>query len=85
MVLVILILLFTFGIMTGKQLFNKLTVRDFTNSEADEYAQLLLTIEASIGDDILPLLEQADAQGKKLDVKDIDALHEIITSSVFLV
>jgi len=69
--------------MTGKQLFSDLTERDFSGSAADEYAQLLQTIAGDIGDDIYPLLERAESQGKKLAVKDLLA-DEIILENVIL-
>jgi hypothetical protein len=70
-------------IMTGKQLFEKLTVRDFSGSEQDLYAQLLMTIFSHIGDDIFDLLEDAESQNKKLDIN--DHLDEITTTDVYLV
>lgn len=69
--------------MTGKQLFVKLTVRDFSGSEQDLYAQLLMTIFSHIGDDIFDLLEDAESQNKKLDIN--DHLDEITTTDVYLV
>lgn len=69
--------------MTGKQLFEKLTVRDFSGSEQDLYAQLLMTIFSHIGDDIFDLLEDAESQNKKLDIN--DHLDEITTTDVYLV
>lgn len=55
--------------MTGKELFKKYTDRDFSGSEADVYAQTLLTIFAHVHDDIFPLLEKAEKENKKLDIK----------------
>lgn len=69
--------------MTGKQLFNKLTHRDFSGSAADEYASDLMGIFAGIGDDIFPLLEQAETEGKSLSVAGDD--DEIMVSSIVLV
>lgn len=48
--------------MTGKELFEKYT------KARDEYARTLLTIEVNIGDEIYPLLEQAEREGKKLEI-----------------
>jgi len=77
--------------MTGKELFEKYTaLRDFSGSEDDEYAQLLQTIFYQIGNDFFPLLEKAEAEGKKIDVvnpfKDTSILwDEICPEDVILV
>lgn len=59
--------------MTGQQLFNKYSKRDFTQSESDVYAQTLMSIFSQIGDEIFPLLEDAESQNKKLDLKVISS------------
>lgn len=54
--------------MTGKELFKKYTVRDYSGSDSDVYGQTLMTIWSNIFDDIYPLLEEAESQEKKLDI-----------------
>lgn len=76
--------MYIFVFMTGKELFNKYT------NEANEYAQTLMTIWAHIGDAIFPLLEKADKDGKKLDVKAVAAgseylQDELTTDDIILV
>lgn len=61
--------------MTGQQLYDKLSVRDHSGSEADEYAQLLILLEnhALINgeiDEFYSLLEKAEKEGKKLSFPD---------------
>lgn len=70
--------------MTGQQIFEQKTVRDYTGSEADEYAQLLMSIFMHIGNDLYPLLEKAEKEGKKVDLKDVEK-DEIIISDLILV
>jgi len=71
--------------MKGKEVFKTLTsYRDYSGSEADEYAQLLLTIESEIGSSIYPLLEVANQENKKLTVS--NPYHEsIIIADVALI
>lgn len=56
--------------MRGKELFEKYTERNDGGSAADTYAQALMTMWQHIGDDLFPLLEQAESENKKLDFKD---------------
>lgn len=57
--------------MKGKDLFQQYTSkRDYSGSKADEYAQLLLTIFTHIHEAIYPLLEKAEADNKKLSLKE---------------
>lgn len=72
--------------MTGRELFTHLTL----SIEKDEYAQTLMTIWTHIGDEIFPLLEKADKEGKKLDVKAVIAgseylQDELTTDDIILV
>ncbi|WP_165764663.1 hypothetical protein [Flavobacterium cyanobacteriorum] len=47
--------------MSGIELFDFYTSkRDFSESPEDSYAQLLQTLLYHIGDDLLPLLEEAE-------------------------
>lgn len=58
--------------MKGNELYHKYTSkRDYTGSEADEYAQLLETIRFHIGNKIFDLLEIAEKEGKRLKVLDL--------------
>ena len=52
--------------LSGLDLFKLKSKRDYTNSEDDNYAQLLFTMYTNIGDALFPLLEQAEQQNKKL-------------------
>jgi hypothetical protein len=52
--------------LTGLDLFKIKSKRDYTDSEDDNYAQLLFTMYIYIGDALFPLLEQAEQQNKKL-------------------
>ncbi len=56
---------------TGEEIFKKLSVRDYTNSDSDNYAQDLQTYffeSASNGqaDEFFLLLERAEKEGKKI-------------------
>ncbi|TNJ41356.1 hypothetical protein KFZ70_04190 [Tamlana fucoidanivorans] len=52
---------------TGEQLFFKHTrKRDFLGNAHDVYAQLLETLMVHLGDDLFPLLEEAELLGKQL-------------------
>jgi hypothetical protein len=68
--------------MTGEELFIKLTDRDFSNSEADKYAQLLMTIFSQIHGEIFPLLEQANESNTKLDVRDFSSDHPLLHEEI---
>lgn len=51
--------------MSGKELFLKYTSkRDYSGSQADEYAQLLFSISFHIKDSIYELLEKAEKKTK---------------------
>ncbi len=55
-------------------------------SKGDKYAQTIMTIHGSIGDDIFPLLKRAEKEGKKLDIKESSQLHdEYVLSDIILV
>lgn len=57
--------------MTGEELFTYYTSkRDYSGSEADEYAQLLLTLYLQEKESLYSLLEKAENQNKRLSVKD---------------
>ena len=58
--------------MNGKDLFFKLSERDYSGSADDIYAQLLSTIFAHIGKDLFPLLEKAELENKRLSLKEHD-------------
>lgn len=61
--------------MNGEELFLKLSKRDFSGSDADEYAQLLETMFswAAVSDDLdlfYKKLEEAEKAGKRLTFKE---------------
>ena len=63
--------------MTGESLFNKLSKRDYSGSDSDEYAQLLLTIHSQLSAsgeeaDFFSLLEKAESEGKKITVTELE-------------
>ncbi|HXH99223.1 MAG TPA: hypothetical protein VNI52_03065 [Sphingobacteriaceae bacterium] len=56
--------------MTGKKLFEHYTSkRDYSGSDVDRYADLLMTIWSNIFDKTYALLEKAEVEGKKLSIK----------------
>jgi hypothetical protein len=68
--------------MTGQELYTRYTSRrDYSGSDADQYAQLLSTIFRNILDGIYPLLEKAEAEGKKLTLSDPAILQDEYTSA----
>lgn len=70
--------------MTGNKLFNEYTTkRDYTGSEADEYAQLLETIRFHIGNKIFDLLEIAEKEGKRLKVLDLTENGIILRDEIY--
>lgn len=74
--------------MTGQELFNNLSKRDYSGSDEDNYAQLLNTLyRASIVHDeekeFFLLLEKADQEGKQIAVK--SDFEEIFVSDLTLV
>lgn len=72
--------------MTGEELYTKLSQRDFSGNEADEYAQFLQTVFCHIQDGIYPLLEKAEADGKRLDIASESVEHdEIVLDDLILV
>ncbi len=65
--------------MKGENLFNQYTSkRDYSGSNADEYAQLLITIKNQIGNSVYAILEKAESIGKKLNIKDLTAENTIL-------
>jgi hypothetical protein len=65
--------------MSGKNLYSELTSkRDYSGSKADEYAQLLETLLAHLGDNVYKLLEKASLQNKKLSINDKITNSDII-------
>ena len=54
--------------MKGIDLYKKLSIRDYTNSEKDQYAQLLQTLFYHLKEELFPLLEEAHLKGKQLSV-----------------
>lgn len=72
--------------MNGEELYNKLSERDYSGSEADEYAQLLRTIHHHLSGSgelsaFYKALEQAEAEGKKIDLVEQD-VDEILFSNL---
>lgn len=61
--------------MSGKELFKKLSVRDYSGSDADQYAQWLQTIHFHLKmsgqeDELFKLLETAERENKQITAKD---------------
>lgn len=56
--------------MKGEQLFENKSKRDFTGSEADEYAQTLMTIFAHIDTALFPLLEEAESKSQRVHIRE---------------
>jgi len=55
--------------MDGRELFEKYTsLRDYTESGADRYAQLLQTVFGHIEEELYPILERAEAEGKRIGI-----------------
>jgi len=74
--------------MNGKELFELKTIRDYSGSEADEYAQLLATVFFNVGSDIFPILETAENEGKRISVLPINAnilRDEILLADIVLI
>lgn len=70
--------------MRGNKLLQEYTSkRDYTGSEADEYAQLLETIRFHIGDKIYNLLEIAEKEGKRLKVLDLTENGKILRDEIY--
>ncbi|QFG53650.1 hypothetical protein [Chryseobacterium sp.] len=75
--------------MTGEEIYNRLSIRDHSGSEKDQYAQFLRTLYRSLTlsgqrNEFFELLKQADEQGKKIDLKD-HSLEEYDITSLVLV
>jgi len=60
--------------MTGRQLFEKYAAfRNHSGDEKDEYAQVIQTSLALFGDKVYTMLEQAEKEGKKIElVEDLE-------------
>ncbi|MBO9671952.1 MAG: hypothetical protein J7577_00795 [Sphingobacteriaceae bacterium] len=55
--------------MTGRQLFEKYaSLRDHSGNEKDQYAQTLQTSLALFGDKVYTMLEQAEREGRKIEL-----------------
>lgn len=72
--------------MKGKEIFDTLSQRDYSESEADQYAQTLQTIffHCTMSDEMqefYDILEKAESENKKLTVPD-DADEYSISSVV---
>lgn len=60
--------------MSGLELYNRYTsLRDFSGSPEDEYAQLLKTLFFHLREDLFPLLVKAENLNKKLSIKEEDS------------
>lgn len=76
--------------MSGKELFAKLSKRDYTGSDEDIYAQLLKTLHhhltlAGQEKEFFELLELADDQNKKIIISDSEnEIEEFTISSLSL-
>jgi len=75
--------MYIFVFMTGEQLFFK-----YQDESPAEYASLLMSIFMSIGDKLFPILEKAQANNKRVDVKPYpvdDVIRDITVDDVILV
>lgn len=75
--------------MSGEELYNKLSKRDYSGSDADQYAQLLQTLHLHLTlnkeeEDFYNMLLQAEKEGKKLAIID-DELDEYSFETISLV
>ncbi|WP_312078381.1 hypothetical protein [Chryseobacterium sp.] len=75
--------------MTGKELYQKLSQRDYSGSDADEYAQFLQTIFLQLSlqgkeNEFYSLLEKSQESGKMLSVENSE-LDEYTLESISLV
>ena len=67
----------------GEEIFNKyIAKRDYTGSEKDDYAQLLTTLFFHIGEEIYKLIELAENENKKLQLRDNMNSSEILWSDI---
>lgn len=71
--------------MNGQDLFVKLSKRDYSGSEEDNYAQLLGTIFTHVHTEIFILLEKAEKLGKKLNISESDLSDEYTIDDITLV
>ena len=77
--------------MTGEEIFKYyLKKRNFTGEPHDQYAQLLQTIFGNIFEEIYPLLQEAERQGKRLAIREVPKdqmflMDEICVSDVIFV
>ena len=70
--------------MTDLELYKKLSKRDYTESEADKYAQWLQTLFYHLPkNDFFNLLKLSIKQGKKINIKDYN-VDEINIDNLFL-
>lgn len=74
--------------MTGEELFNQLSNRDYSGSDADQYAQTLQTMFfhfSSTGEleEFFAKLLEAESEGKKLEMSD-DESDEYSLDSITL-
>lgn len=68
--------------MSGKELFEKYT------SEYSEYSKMLMWMYTNVGEGLFPLLEEAESEGKKLDVRVMDVpylVDEISVDDIILI
>lgn len=66
--------------MTGEQLFFK-----YQDNGPADYADLLMSIYMAIGDSLYTLLEKAESQNKKLEIKAVavdDAIGDITANDI---
>ena len=73
--------------MNGKELYEQfISKRDYSGSHEDEYAQLLDTLFFYVGDDLFPLLEKAESEGKSLSITEDDQFKsDYFLSDIILV
>lgn len=75
--------------MTGQELYDNLSKRDYSGSDQDQYAQFLKTLYyhltmAGQQENFLKYLVTAESENKKIDVKD-HSLEEYFMDSLVLV
>lgn len=58
----------TTSMKKGVELYKQLAQRDYSGSDADQYAQLVQTLFSHLRQDLFPLLESAHRDGKKLSI-----------------
>ncbi len=73
--------------MTGQELYNKLSQRDYSGSEQDVYAQLLQTLHHNLFlngqvDEFYELLQKANNSGKKLSL--IESDNDVLVDEYFI-